>query len=57
MDRTTDSRGLSNDTPPSGLRLGNGLEEEWAGEEILEVGLLSIRRGDVGQEDALSITA
>jgi len=44
---------LSNDTPPSWLSLGNGLQEEGADEQVLELWVLTVRGGDVGQEDTL----
>jgi hypothetical protein len=48
-----DSRGLGNDSPPSGLSARDSLQEEWAGEEILELGVLAVGGGDVGKEDTL----
>lgn len=50
---TDDSRSLGNDSSPSGLGLGDGLQEEGRGQQVLEVRVLSVGSGDVGQEDGL----
>jgi hypothetical protein len=52
-DGDTPEGGLSNDAPPSGLGFGDGLEEEGAGEEVLEAGVLTVGRSDVRKEDGL----
>lgn len=48
---------LSNDSSPSSLGTGNGLEEEGADEQVLEFGVLSVGGGNVGQEDRLDDTS
>jgi hypothetical protein len=49
-------RGLGNNSPPTGLSLGNGLQEEGRNEQVLQLGVLSVGSSDVGQEDGLGIS-
>jgi hypothetical protein len=56
-DGDTPEGGLGNDAPPSGLSLGNSLQEEGAGEQVLELRVLAVGRGDVGKEDRLNVLA
>ena len=44
---------LGNDAPPSGLSLGNGLQEEGRGEQVFELGVFTVRGGNVAQKDRL----
>lgn len=53
---TPESR-LSDNSPPSSLSVGKSLQEERAGKQVLELGVLSVSGGDVGQEDGLSLLA
>lgn len=55
-DGDTPQRGLRNDSPPSGLSLGDSLHEEVGSEQVLKVGLLAVSRGDVRQEDTLLVS-
>lgn len=48
---------LGDDAAPSGLGLGNSLEEEGSDEEVLEIGVLAVGGGDVRKEDGLGISA
>lgn len=48
---------LGDDAAPSGLGLGNGLEEEGGDEEVLEVGVLAVGGSDVREEDGLGTSA
>ena len=52
-DGDTPEGGLSNDSSPSWLGTSNSLGEEGAGEQVLELGVLSVGGGDVGKEDRL----
>lgn len=51
-----DLRSLGNNSPPTGLSTGNGLQEEGRNEQVLQLGVLSVSRGDVGQEDGLIVS-
>jgi hypothetical protein len=55
-DGDTPQRGLGNDAPPSGLGVGEGLQEEGADEQVLELGVLTVSRGDIRQEDRLPVS-
>lgn len=56
-DGNTPESGLSDDSPPAGLGLFEGLGEEGSKEEVLEFGVLSVGSGDVRKEDGLDDTA
>ena len=56
-DGDTPERSLGVDATPSGLGVGDGLGEEGAQEQVLQVGLLTVGRGDVGKEDRLDDAA
>lgn len=48
---------LSDNSSPSGLGLGDGLEEEGADEQVFELRVLSVGGGNVGKEDRLDDTS
>ena len=52
-----DIRSLGNDSPPTGLSIGNGLQEEGRNKQVLQLGVLSVGSGDVGQENGLDDTS
>lgn len=56
-DGDTPKSGLSDDSPPAGLGLFEGLGEEGSKEKVLELGVLSVGSGDVRKEDGLDDTA
>ena len=56
-DGDTPEDGLSNDAPPAGLGVGNGLQEEGRGQEVLELGVLAVSGGNVAQKDRLDDAA
>ena len=56
-DGDTPEGGLGNDSPPSWLSLGDGLEEEGGNEQVLELLVLSVGGGNVGKEDRLDDTS
>lgn len=56
-DGDTPKSGLSDDSPPAGLGLFEGLGEEGSKKKVLELGVLSVGGGNVRKEDRLDDTA
>jgi hypothetical protein len=52
-DHTSYIRRLSNNTSPSWLSVLDSLQEEGAGQQVLELGVFTVSSGDVGKEDRL----
>lgn len=50
-DRDTPESALADHVPPSALRLLDGVVEELVKEQVLQIGVLAVRPGDVLEED------